>query len=312
MHNLVDRHDLWLLSRAASFTAVQFMGAGQYDTRTARSLSNARAAARAMLGDGTNNRPIAIYGVTADGKSVFIENMDRKSELITEGANMSIYVLSYRAPNINQIEVFRMPNGADKVRAAAFVGTLPEDYGALIVETIDDTRKLSGTMMVKLYNELLKQSNKKLDLHGSEARTSITKFENLAIGANRLFKELTDAATDVPEDKLTVAEAVANSPTVKEPETDPLTTAIDTAMAAQRIPLATKIPNPDGTSRSKMDLTKKIELIVAGNPKVKTSKTFARFALYQTGDTVQQFLDKGGTIADVRWDVKMNFIKLID
>lgn len=46
------------------------------------------------------------------------------------------------------------------------------------------------------------------------------------------------------------------------------------------------------------------------NPKKETSASHARFALYQVGDTIDQFLAKGGTLGDVKWDAERGFIRL--
>lgn len=56
----------------------------------------------------------------------------------------------------------------------------------------------------------------------------------------------------------------------------------------------------------------KITVLVTENPKRKSSKAFDRFALYKTGITVQEFLDAGGTGADLTWDTRKDFIEVED
>ena len=63
---------------------------------------------------------------------------------------------------------------------------------------------------------------------------------------------------------------------------------------------------------SKATDNRKITVIAKENPKRPNTKCHARFALYKTGDTVAQFLAKGGQRVDVRWDVDHGFIELKD
>lgn len=46
------------------------------------------------------------------------------------------------------------------------------------------------------------------------------------------------------------------------------------------------------------------------NPKRKASASFAKFALYKNGMTVQQAADAGLTGADLRWDSQHKFINI--
>lgn len=53
-----------------------------------------------------------------------------------------------------------------------------------------------------------------------------------------------------------------------------------------------------------------ITVLVSQNPKRPGSKSHARFEHYETGITVDEFVRRGGTIADVKHDTSKNFIKL--
>lgn len=46
------------------------------------------------------------------------------------------------------------------------------------------------------------------------------------------------------------------------------------------------------------------------NPKREGSASAQRFALYKDGMSVKQFVDKGGKLADISWDVSKGFIKI--
>lgn len=52
----------------------------------------------------------------------------------------------------------------------------------------------------------------------------------------------------------------------------------------------------------------KVKLLVTENPKRAGAAT--RFALYKDGMTVAKYLELGGTMADVRWDVKQKFVSV--
>lgn len=54
----------------------------------------------------------------------------------------------------------------------------------------------------------------------------------------------------------------------------------------------------------------KITVRVDSNPKRVGSKAHARFALYKTGDTVEQFMKKGGTYSTLKWDTEHGFVAI--
>jgi hypothetical protein len=63
-----------------------------------------------------------------------------------------------------------------------------------------------------------------------------------------------------------------------------------------------------------------IRLLVTDNPKQPTGKSYARFALYEDGLTVAQYVQRSVgagnketlAIADLRWDVARKFIEIIE
>lgn len=69
------------------------------------------------------------------------------------------------------------------------------------------------------------------------------------------------------------------------------------------------IPEKSGPGRkSAFNDSMKITLLVKENPK--RAKAAERFALYKNGLTIADYVAAGGTLADVRWDTKMNFISV--
>ncbi len=55
-----------------------------------------------------------------------------------------------------------------------------------------------------------------------------------------------------------------------------------------------------------------IKLLVSENPKTQGSASFKRFAKYKDGMSVQEFIKVGGSLNDVNYDKKKEFIKLVD
>lgn len=62
--------------------------------------------------------------------------------------------------------------------------------------------------------------------------------------------------------------------------------------------------------RSSVYVGKKITLLSKENPKRTGSASYARFALYKTGMTVEAFVAAGGTMGDVDYDSKHKFISV--
>lgn len=63
-------------------------------------------------------------------------------------------------------------------------------------------------------------------------------------------------------------------------------------------------------TRRTVDQNAKIRLKTDGNPKREGTQAYQRFGLYQDGMTVKDFVDAGGTLVDVRWDLEHGFIEL--
>jgi len=53
-----------------------------------------------------------------------------------------------------------------------------------------------------------------------------------------------------------------------------------------------------------------ITLLSAKNPKRTNSSCWARFNHYATGMTIEEYLGKGGQLADIRWDITKGFISI--
>jgi hypothetical protein len=68
----------------------------------------------------------------------------------------------------------------------------------------------------------------------------------------------------------------------------------------------------NGDGRRNKNAEKRITVLAEGNPKREGTATYGRFKLYKDGMTVAEFLKKGGTSADVTYDVEHKFIELND
>lgn len=53
-----------------------------------------------------------------------------------------------------------------------------------------------------------------------------------------------------------------------------------------------------------------LKILADENPKRPGSESYKRFKLYNKASTVQEYLNAGGSLADIRWDVAHGFIKV--
>ena len=74
-----------------------------------------------------------------------------------------------------------------------------------------------------------------------------------------------------------------------------------------------KVVDPNAPVKEKAERINKdlVITVVPENPKRAASGSFARFALYVNGETVAQFVAKGGRIADVHYDSAKGYITLV-
>jgi hypothetical protein len=85
----------------------------------------------------------------------------------------------------------------------------------------------------------------------------------------------------------------------------------ETDMAGKKKDKAPKAPS-NGDGRRNKNSDKRITVLAEGNPKREGTATYQRFKLYKDGMTVADFIKKGGTSADVSYDVEHKFISLSD
>ncbi len=168
-----------------------------------------------------------------------------------------------------------------------------------------ELNSLSMDQMVTIYNSL-------------DATAPVKKFKDRATAHRRLQDALgrighpagmsghtdaeqTDAGGPAIVDEMEQpAKTVANSEVaiVESPAGEP---AAETAAANLT---ATATPKPKAPDN------RIIKVMTPTNPKQVGSKAHARFALYADGDTVDEALAKGVTMADIKNDTKKRFIRL--
>jgi hypothetical protein len=88
---------------------------------------------------------------------------------------------------------------------------------------------------------------------------------------------------------------------------------VKAAPAAKAAPAkAAKAPadKKESAGRTNKHAGKKITLVAKENPKREGTAAHAIFALYKTGQTVEQFLEAGGAVVALDYDSKKGFIKL--
>lgn len=72
-----------------------------------------------------------------------------------------------------------------------------------------------------------------------------------------------------------------------------------------------KAPKAEKAERAPREAdTRKIKLLVKENPKREGSASYDRFELYRKAKTVADFVEAGGSTADVRYDEKAGYIQV--
>lgn len=77
-----------------------------------------------------------------------------------------------------------------------------------------------------------------------------------------------------------------------------------------KVPTEEKKSRKRGLNEEDPFLKQVIATVKTENPKRKSSKSFQRYALYEPGMTVLQFIKAGGTRGDINWDVAHGHITL--
>jgi len=161
---------------------------------------------------------------------------------------------------------------------------------ALSYGATSQAMRLLGTL-VPLSEEDLNTMAEKLKVKGGAAETDEKPKRARAKGDAAALKE---AAKETPvAGKRGKASAAPAEPAKKRGNLE----ALEKARAA-------------GNAAREENRKKKITLVEKTNPKREGSKAFTNYALYRTSKTVGDFLDAGGTMADVRYDSNKGFITL--
>lgn len=72
---------------------------------------------------------------------------------------------------------------------------------------------------------------------------------------------------------------------------------------------APRASRPKGNAVRRSD-PRKIVWVSETNPKKPGSSAHRKFSLYRVGMTVSEFIEAGGTTADVKWDTERGFVRL--
>lgn len=70
------------------------------------------------------------------------------------------------------------------------------------------------------------------------------------------------------------------------------------------------VPTKRGRKPS-IDMGAKIKLITKENPKREGSASHTRYELYRTSKTVQEYINAGGTLPDLKWDSEKGHIEIV-
>lgn len=173
----------------------------------------------------------------------------------------------------------------------------------------DDPEKMTDDLFKQLCEEIPQLDGWWAEVLASNKRgEAVPEFPDVVVEAEAKTAKKEAEEPTVAEDKPEAAEPAVNY------EEDMSTS---TRKATKGGKSSTRKPSTKARSttarkgtKSEIDRAAKITLLAKDNPKRKNSGAAKRFGYYKTGMTVEQFLEKGGTLGDVKWDRDHEFIKL--
>lgn len=218
-------------------------------------------------------RPAAIYAVQGHNQSHVCN--------ITEESQKMTFLLTWKGGDYQGMKIERYIDMATAKDALNGI----EDPAVGGVE-VDDEMHLdySKTVLVALFNRLAGPDD-----------PQVQHFPNKSEGQRRVFARIETLAKNLPVLGVAVSHQQETTVAGKTKKT--------------KAPKAKAEGN--GVARKRLNQDSKIEILVEANPKREGTKGHAAFKLYRNGMLVSTFIEKGGSAADVRWDVDHKYIKLI-
>lgn len=277
-------HELAVQRAPDHYTVAAFRGSGQFDRAAAPTFGEAHALARGLYKD----RPVPVYAVRGNHQS-HIVNVTNQEPRMT-------YLLTRR----NYVDDLKITVYAERPMAEGALRTIADSaVSGLVVDSPDDLVG-SNQLLADMFNAL----------HTLEDPAVVQRFSQKSDGQRRLFDRIESRAKGQPV--LSVPVALPEEASSGAPST---TTEENADMAAKKGRKAKKTSAKKaaagGAKRERTDKDKKIKVLVE-NPKREGSAAWERFKLYKDDMTVAKALEKGVWPADIRWDVKQKFIRLVD
>lgn len=177
-------------------------------------------------------------------------------------------------------------------KAEAEANLSKEHSNHVVISTPIDGNAFSLAELGEIYNVISKKGY-------------VTRFRDLETGRKRLLEAVRLAAGEVPED---TNGGEATNEASKENSDVPTTKKTKKAKSHAK----TKKPAGAKKPRASGDAEKKINIIVKENPRRAGSAGFKSYALMTQGMKVSTYLEKGGRMQDLRWDVAAGNVKLVD
>ena len=224
-----------------------------------------------------------------------------------------MFVLSYQGPNFTNVCAVIV---ADEDEATAYMQSLPEGSCGVRINTAVDLQVsgLSISLMTTLYNGL--------------AEEPIKKFKDSTVARERLFAAVERAAKPVGEippvaedtssdvatgDTQPATENTGEIPAAEGGETENQEDDMAKAKSAKKTkapktPKAPKAPKEKKVRKPPFPEGSTITILAEKNPK--RGAAAKRFDLYRNGMKVETAIEKGVTVADIRWDRDHKFIKI--
>jgi hypothetical protein len=275
----LDLHELRIQLAPEYYTVVAFRGAAIYKRDQAASFQEALTRARELITD----RPAMIYAVRGQNHSHII-NVHRHQEI------RMAYLITWNG----YLKDLQISTYASRLMANIALSTdsTPGAAGLVVEGELDIVG--SNQLLADMYNML----------HTQDDPGVVQRFSSKSEGQRRLFARIESRAKGQPvlSAKVAPTEVAAGASPTEES---------DVAKAKKTYKKA-KTPKVAGSARSKIDKTKTIKVVAEKNPLRAGSAVYDRWDKgVKDGKTVQWALDHGVWMADLRWDIKQGYIKLV-
>lgn len=213
-----------------------------------------------------------------------------------ENGSNNFFLIHYKGI-CEDVTVLRFTNKGSALAHGQKVGS---DRTMHVINKPDDFGFATNEVVLRIYNAL--------------ADKPVKKFDNKEAGHERTVQLLNDkfgslaSPDDQPEEQETAQDSPAEPGKSTKRKTKESTMATKKA-AKKAVKKAAKKTNGAGR-KPRIDTSKKLKKLVDKNPRREGTHGYKSFSLISNGMTVEKYLEKGGRMNDLNWDIKHKYVEL--